>query len=101
MNSSNKLELKVENPKFIFLEKIKEMFLTIIEKEKAINDIKISLSKSSSSNIMTYFNEIDTNIKGYIDLIDLKNISINILYLLKSTQSVGLSTNMTNIKNLA
>ena len=72
MNSSNKLELKVENPKFIFLEKIKEMFLTIIEKEKAINDIKISLSKSSSSNIMTYFNEIDTNIKGYIDLIDLK-----------------------------
>ena len=72
MNSSNKLELKVENPKFIFLEKIKEMFLAIIEKEKATNDIKISLSNSSSSNIMTYFNEIDTNIKGYIDLNDLK-----------------------------
>ena len=72
MNSSNKLELKVVYPKFIFLEKIKEMFLAIIEKEKATNDIKISLSNSSSSNIMTYFNEIDTNIKGYIDLIDLK-----------------------------
>ena len=72
MNSSNKLELKVVYPKFIFLEKIKEMFLAIIEKEKAINDIKISLSNSSSSNIMTYFNEIDSNIKGFIDLIDLK-----------------------------
>ena len=72
MNSSNKLELKVEYPKFIFLEKIKEMFLAIIEKEKATNDIKISLSNSSSSNIMTYFNEMDTNIKGYVDLNDLK-----------------------------
>lgn len=73
MNSSNKLELKVDNPKFIFLEKIKEMFLTIIQKEKATNYTKISLSNSFSPDLMTYFNEIDTNIKGYIDLIDLKN----------------------------
>lgn len=72
MNSYRKYQSKNENPQFIFLEKIKAMFTTIIEKERITNNLKISLSDSSDSNLIKYFNEIDKNNMGYIDVKDLQ-----------------------------
>jgi len=73
MNSNRKYQSKNENPQFIFLEKIRAMFITIIEKEKITNNLKISLSDSSDLNLITYFNEIDKNNMGYIDVINLQS----------------------------
>ena len=72
MNSYRKYQSKNENPQFIFLEKIRAMFTTIIEKERITNNLKISLSDSSDSNLIKYFNEIDKNNMGYIDVKDLQ-----------------------------
>ena len=69
----NIYEIKNENPQFIFLEKIKALFITIIEKEKIIKNSKINLSDSKSSNLMNFFAEIDSKEKGYIDVKDLEN----------------------------
>ena len=72
MNSYRKYQSKNENPQFIFLEKIRAMFITIIEKERITNNLKISLSDSSDSNLIKFFNEIDKNNMGYIDVKDLQ-----------------------------
>ena len=56
---------------FIFLEKIKAMFIAIIEKERITNDSKINLSNSLNSNLMDFFKEIDSSEKGYVDVKDL------------------------------
>ena len=61
-----------DKPHFIFLEKLKAMFITIIEKEKTSKDLKITLSNSPDLNLMNYFKEIDTKDKGYIDVKDLE-----------------------------
>ena len=61
-----------DNPQFIFLEKIKAMLITIIEKERITNSIKISLSNSPDLNIINCFNEIDSNKKNYIDINNIK-----------------------------
>ena len=58
-------------PQFIFLEKIKAMFIAIIEKERTTNDSKINLSNSLNSNLMDFFKEIDSSEKGYVDVKDL------------------------------
>ena len=58
-------------PLFIFLEKIKAMFIAIIEKERITNDSKINLSNSLNSNLMDFFKEIDSSEKGYVDVKDL------------------------------
>ena len=73
MNSYNIYKSQNENPQFIFLEKIKAMFITIIEKERATNDLKLSLSNSLNIDLMKFFSEIDINNKGYIDIKDLDN----------------------------
>ena len=67
-----KKENEEDNPQFIFLEKIKAMLITIIEKERITNSIKASLSYSPNLNIINYFNEIDSNKKNYIDIKDIK-----------------------------
>lgn len=72
MNSYRKYQSKNENPQFIFLEKIRAMFITIIEKERITNNLKISLSDAYDSNLINYFNEIDKNKMGYIDFKDLQ-----------------------------
>ena len=72
MNSYEK-ENNEDNPQFIFLEKIKAMLITIIEKERINNIIKISLSNYPNKNIQNFFNSIDTSKKNYLDLNDLKN----------------------------
>lgn len=72
MNSYNFYESKDENPQFIFLEKVKAMFVTIIEKERITNNLKISLSNSPNSNLMNFFQNIDIKDKGYIDVNDLE-----------------------------
>ena len=71
MNSYEK-ENNENNPQFIFLEKIKAMFITIIEKERINNTIKISLSNNPNINIQHLFDVIDLTKKNYIDLNDLK-----------------------------
>ena len=68
----NVFQSKNDNPQFIFLEKIKAMFIAIIEKERTTNDSKINLSKSLNWNLMDIFNEIDNSEKGYIDVKDLQ-----------------------------
>ena len=72
MNSNNKTDLNEDNPQFIFLEKLKAMLITILEKEKINNSYKISLSNFPNLNLQKYFTEIDCNNKGFIDLQDLK-----------------------------
>ena len=72
MNSYNIQGTNDEKPHFIFLEKIKAMFITIIEKEKISKDLKISLTNSPNLNLMNYFKEIDTKDRGYIDVKDLQ-----------------------------
>ena len=72
MNSNNKTDLNEDNPQFIFLEKLKAMLITILEKEKINNSYKISLSNFQNLNLQKYFTEIDCNNKGFIDLKDLK-----------------------------
>ena len=72
MNSNNKTELNEDNPQFIFLEKIKAMMITILEKEKINNSYKISLSNIPNLTLEKYFSEIDSNNKNFIDLKDLK-----------------------------
>ena len=62
---------KNDYPQFIFLEKIKAMFIAIIEKERTTNDSKINLSNSLNSNLMDFFKEIDSSEKGYVDVKDL------------------------------
>ena len=61
-----------DNPQFIFLEKIKAMLITIIEKERINNQMKINLSNFQNLNIINYFTEIDSNQKDFIDVNDLK-----------------------------
>jgi Ca2+-binding EF-hand superfamily protein len=61
-----------DNPQFIFLEKIKAMLITIIEKERINNQMKINLSNFQNLNIINYFTEIDSNQKDFIDINDLK-----------------------------
>ena len=72
MNSYKIYESKGENPQFIFLEKVKAMFITIIEKERKTNDLKIYLSNSPTPSLMNLFLAIDTKDKGYIDVNDLE-----------------------------
>ena len=72
MNSNNKTDLNEDNPQFIFLEKLKAMLITILEKEKINNSYKISLSNFPNLNLHKYFTEIDCNNKDFIDLKDLK-----------------------------
>ena len=55
MNSNNKTDLNEENPQFIFLEKIKAMMITILEKEKINNSYKISLSNIPNLTLEKYF----------------------------------------------
>ena len=57
MNSYEKNEI---NPQFIFLEKIKALFITIIEKERINNALKISLLNYPNKNIQNFFYSIDT-----------------------------------------
>ena len=73
MNSYKKYESNEDNPQFIFLEKIKAMFITIIEKQRQINDLKISLSNEPSLNLMNFFSEIDSKDKGFIDVNDVRS----------------------------
>ena len=61
-----------DNPQFIFLEKIKAMLITILEKERINNSFKISLSRIPSLNLQKFFFEIDTNNKTFININDLK-----------------------------
>lgn len=70
MNSYEKNE---NNPQFIFLEKIKALFITIIEKERINNALKISLANYPNKNIQNFFYSIDTSKKNYLDLNDLKH----------------------------
>ena len=70
MNSYEKNEI---NPQFIFLEKIKALFITIIEKERINNALKISLANYPNKNIQNFFYSIDTSKKNYLDLNDLKH----------------------------
>ena len=74
MNSSkNKTSSQdKDNPQFIFLEKIKAMLITILEKERINNSFKISLSRIPSLNLQKFFFEIDTNNKTFININDLK-----------------------------
>ena len=76
MNSANDNKIfpnKEGNPQFIFLEKIKAMLITILEKEQINNFYKISLSNLPFLNLQKYFIEIDTNKKSFITINDLKN----------------------------
>jgi len=70
MNSNKDKENNQTNPQFIFLEKVKAMFITIIEKEQINNLLKISLSKIPNPNFSNFFSSITQ--KNYIDLNDLK-----------------------------
>ena len=70
MNSNKDIENNQTNPQFIFLEKVKAMFITIIEKEQINNLLKISLSKIPNPNFSNFFSSITQ--KNYIDLNDLK-----------------------------
>ena len=70
MNSNKGKENNQTNPQFIFLEKVKAMFITIIEKEQINNLLKISLSKIPNPNFSNFFSSITQ--KNYIDLNDLK-----------------------------
>ena len=70
MNSNKDNENNQTNPQFIFLEKVKAMFITIIEKEQINNLLKISLSKIPNPNFSNFFSSITQ--KNYIDLNDLK-----------------------------
>ena len=79
MNSYNNNSFQNEdNPQFIFLEKIKAMLITILEKERINNSYKISLSKIPSLDLQKFFSEIDTNNKAFININDLKKfLNIN------------------------
>ena len=70
MNSNKDNENNQTNPQFIFVEKVKAMFITIIEKEQINNLLKISLSKIPNPNFSNFFSSITQ--KNYIDLNDLK-----------------------------
>ena len=70
MNSNKDKENNQTNPQFIFLEKVKAMFITIIEKEQINNLLKVSLSKIPNPNFSNFFSSITQ--KNYIDLNDLK-----------------------------
>ena len=70
MNSNKDNENNQTNPQFIFLEKVKAMFITIIEKEQINNLLKVSLSKIPNPNFSNFFSSITQ--KNYIDLNDLK-----------------------------
>ena len=70
MNSNKDKENNQTNPQFIFLEKVKAMFITIIEKEQINNLLKISLSKIPNPNFSNFFSSITQ--KNYIDLNDLR-----------------------------
>ena len=70
MNSNKDKENNQTNPQFIFLEKVKAMFITIIEKEQINNLQKVSLSKIPNPNFPNFFSSITQ--KNYIDLNDLK-----------------------------
>ena len=70
MNSNKDFENNQTNPQFIFLEKVKAMFITIIEKEQINNLLKVSLSKIPNPNFSNFFSSITQ--KNYIDLNDLK-----------------------------
>ena len=74
MNSynNNTSSQNKDNPQFIFLEKIKAMLITILEKERINNSFKISLSRIPSLNLQKFFFEIDTNNKTFININDLK-----------------------------
>ena len=72
MNSYKKYESNDDNPQFIFLEKIKAMFITIIEKQRQMNDLKLSLSNDPSLNLINFFSEIDSKDKGFIDVNDIR-----------------------------
>ena len=73
MNSYINYKSQEENPQFIFLEKIKAMFITIIEKERWTNELKLYLSNCLNIDLMNYFSSIDINNKEYIDVKDLDN----------------------------
>ena len=73
MNSYINYKSQEENPQFIFLEKIKAMFITIIEKERSTNELKLYLSNCLNIDLMNYFSSIDINNKEYIDVKDLDN----------------------------
>ena len=78
MNMNNIIGNDGINPQFIFLEKIKAMLITIVEKEKINNSYKIALLNNPNLNLINYFIEIDQNQKSYIVINDLKNyLNIN------------------------
>ena len=80
MNSynNNTSSQNKDNPQFIFLEKIKAMLITILEKERINNSYKISLSKIPALDLQKFFFEIDTNNKAFININDLKKfLNIN------------------------
>ena len=72
MNSIKFYESKSEKPNFIFLEKVKELFITIIEKERINNNLKISLSNIPDLNLRDFFSKLDINQKGFIDAKDIE-----------------------------
>ena len=62
-----------DNPQFIFMEKIKAMLITIIEKERITNMMKQSLQNCYNIDLKYYFTQIDSTKKNYIDIKDLIN----------------------------
>ena len=60
------------NPQYIFIEKLKTFFMTIIEKGRQTNNMKICLFNSQDFNPNLIFSSIDTQNKNYIDLNDFK-----------------------------